>query len=86
MQSLGIYFKQVTLGWEFEHLESGVDHWLEETEDDSPFTTVTSCHLSRTRDGFFGIRQTRGCVARSLGSPQFFGGSWNRLRLWWNSL
>jgi len=32
MQSLGIYFKQVTLGWEFGHLETGVDHWLEETE------------------------------------------------------
>jgi hypothetical protein len=41
MQSLGIYFKQVTLGWEFEHLEIGVDHWLEETKDDSPFC---SCH------------------------------------------
>jgi hypothetical protein len=48
MQSLGIYFKQVTLGWESEHLETGVDHWLEQTR---LFAPVTRCHLSRTRDG-----------------------------------
>ena len=42
MQSLEIYFKQVTLGWEFEHLETVWITVLRTSEDDSPFR---SCHL-----------------------------------------
>lgn len=53
MQSLGIYFKQVTLGWEFEHLETGADIiGLKILRMTRLFAPVTRCHVSHTRDTF----------------------------------